>query len=294
MIQKIRQFFDKNKANKAKFRQNVESFVFIVLMAFIIRTVVFGLYKVPTGSMETTLLVGESFLADKLTYWFRAPKRNEIIAFNDPLYKYSENKFTNWWERYVGFVFWGPSNWTKRVIGIPGDHVKGVVENGKSVVYVNDQKIDESLYTNKYPLITLFRKLPTFKDAMAGQYSFDQKSYDPSYSFNKQPFYRINEKLIVKSGDCQLILKQPGTPLPEDVFDVHLGPNQYWAMGDNRLGSLDSRFWGPVDAHQIHGRIIFRIFSIDSSEDWTIVDLIKHPIDFWTRIRWSRWLQFVK
>ena len=133
--------------------------------------------------------------------------------------------------------FGGPSNWTKRVIGIPGDHVKGVIENGKPAVYVNDQKIDEP-YVNKYPLITLFKELPTMQDAMAGRYRIDQRSYDPNYSFEKQPFYRINEKLIPKTADCQLMLTHPGTPLSVDEFDIHLGPNQYWAMGDNRLGSL--------------------------------------------------------
>lgn len=92
--------------------------IFVILpVAFLIRTFGFGLYQVPTGSMETTLLVGERFLADKLTYWFRPPKRGEIIAFNAPDasvcsqgYKYSKNPFTNWIERYI----WGPSNWTKK------------------------------------------------------------------------------------------------------------------------------------------------------------------------------------
>ena len=51
--------------------------------------------------------------------------------------------------------------------------------------------------------------------------------------------------------------------------------------------------FGPVDGGLIHGRILFRIFSMDSDEDWMILDLIKHPIDFWTRFRWSRFLQWV-
>ena len=46
------------------------------------------------------------------------------------LYDYSSNKLLNWWQMYV----WGPENWTKRIIGVPGDHVKGVIEEGKPVV----------------------------------------------------------------------------------------------------------------------------------------------------------------
>ena len=54
-------------------------------------------------------------------------------------------------------------------------------------------------------------------------------------------------------------------------------------MGDNRLGSGDSREWGVLDGKLIHGRIVFRLWSIDSQESWWFVDLLKHPIDFWTR-----------
>jgi hypothetical protein len=62
-------------------------------------------------------------------------------------------------------------------------------------------------------------------------------------------------------------------------------------MGDNRVGSKDSRYFGPIKEHLIHGRIVFRIWSIDSDESWWILDLIKHPIDFFSRVRWSRFLQ---
>ena len=78
-----------------------------------------------------------------------------------------------------------------------------------------------------------------------------------------------------------------------DVFHLVLGEKQYWLMGDNRLNSGDSRMFGPVDGRLIHGRILFRIWSVDSNEDWWILDLIKHPIDFWTRVRWGRFLQWI-
>ena len=64
-------------------------------------------------------------------------------------------------------------------------------------------------------------------------------------------------------------------------------------MGDNRLGSFDSRGWGVLDGKLIHGKILLRLFSVDSHDSWMIFDLISHPFDFFTRIRWSRWLQFV-
>jgi hypothetical protein len=64
-------------------------------------------------------------------------------------------------------------------------------------------------------------------------------------------------------------------------------------MGDNRLGSKDSRFFGPIKRNFIHARIIFLIWSLDSDESWWIIDLLKHPIDFWKRIRLGRCLHWI-
>src|SRR5579863_1527921 len=143
-----------SKKNKTFF-ENVVEVVFLLAVVFLIRTWGFGLYQVPTGSMETTMLVDERFFADKLSYNFRKPRHSEIISMNDPEFKYSKNPATNLFQHYV----WGPSNWTKRVIGIPGDIIKGVIEDGKAVVYRNGEKLNEP-YINKYPLIRSFKQDP--------------------------------------------------------------------------------------------------------------------------------------
>src|SRR5438105_14411633 len=114
-----------NEKNTSFFYQCLE-FVSLLLLVFVIRTFVFGLYIVPTGSMETTMLVGERFFADKFTVLFQEIKRGDIISLNDPTYEYSQNSIAQLFQRYV----WGPQNITKRVIGIPGDHVRGTVEDG--------------------------------------------------------------------------------------------------------------------------------------------------------------------
>jgi len=138
---------------KSGFLASVREFVVLLLIVFLIRTFGFGLYQVPTGSMETTMLVGERFFADKFSYIFRKPRRSEIIAMNDPTYDYSDNTFVNVFQRYV----WGPANWTKRVIGIPGDRIRGTIEDGKPAVYLNGKKLDEP-YLNKYPLIYVWKQ----------------------------------------------------------------------------------------------------------------------------------------
>jgi signal peptidase I len=292
--------------------------VFLLILVLLIRTFGFGLYQVPTGSMETTMLVGERFFADKFTPLFLRPKRGDVISFNDPLYVYSKNPIM----RVIQEYFRGPSNWTKRVIGIPGDKIRGVIEQGKPVVYLNGVKIDEP-YINKYPLLDIFTVdtkeiIALFQEAFSeggsnhvdlGKY-YLRISYEPDVPFEKQKFYSFKEGQII-TDNGQLSLIPPGIPLPgsantdvikkgnsywngTDEYYVELDDNHYWLMGDNRLGSNDSRFWGPLDGKYIRGKILFRIWSVDSREGLWIWDLIKHPIGFWSRVRWSRFFQWIR
>lgn len=277
------------RPNKSTLAQYIETFIIVVPIAFIIRTYFYGLYQVPTGSMETTMLVGERFFADKFFILFTPPQRGDIITFNDPQFPYSDVWYKRLFERYV----WGPSNWTKRVIGVPGDHIKGVIEDGKPVIYVNGQKLDEP-FVNKYPLIAIYRESTV---------PWDFRSYDPSVSYENQPFYSMTEFEVERAKRLlrhynESNLRQPYTPLNcngklIDEFDVQLGENQYWAMGDNRQGSNDSRYWGPLDGSLIHGIIKWRLISIDSTDSWLVFDLFSHPIEFWNRVRWSRFFQRV-
>lgn len=307
---------------------NITELVGLLLLVFLIRTFGFGLYQVPSGSMETTMLVGERFFADKFTYIFRNPKRGDILSLNDPTYSYSDNWYKRLFEEYV----WGPSNWTKRVIGLPGDIVEGKIENGAPVVYLNGVKLDEH-YLNKYPIISVWKQdkdeARSSAQAKVSRYVANRQinpttaplyveelmrssrryeSFDPNKAWNEQPFYRINPNLIYYNAEGKPEILYPHMPSTRhhmmhqerrgkshwdgtDEFYVELGEGEYWCMGDNRLGSSDSRVFGPFNRRLIHGRILFRIWSIDSDESWWIVDLIKHPVDFWSRIRLDRFFQ---
>jgi signal peptidase I len=295
MVRKVIAWY--RRPNKSALADLIETLIIFVPLAFLIRTFFYGLYRVPTGSMETTLLVGEFFISDKLTPWFIPFKRGDIIAFNAPNYPYSDNPFVNWWENYV----WGPQNWTKRIIGLPGEHLEGKIEDGHPVIYINGQKLDEP-YINKYPLLPIWQcGVPSLQELYRSGETICNKphtyvSYDPSKPFNKQSFYNINPAWVDLQGI--LPIRYPGTPLEEDLFDVQLGEDEYFALGDNRLGSWDARFEGAFPGHKlpkklIHGKIVFRLFSVDSHESWFLLDPIKHPIDFWKRVRWSRCMQRV-
>ncbi len=281
-----------------RFIDETVSIINALVVIFLIRTFIFGLYQVPSGSMETTLLVGESLVSDKLTVWFTPIKRGEVIAFNQPTYDYSENPAMNFFQRYFLGIFWGPQNWTKRVIGIPGDHVQGRIEDGKTVVYINGEKLNEP-YVNTYPLAQQ-AKVGNWDDL--NRYSRDSYaniqpiSYDPAKSPEDQPFYKTSlTKLYRKNGTIELIY--PGTPLSrgQDVYDIHLKDNEYWCMGDNREGSSDCREFGVIDGKLIHGRVIFRLISWDDPENsWMIISFLKNPISFWSKIRWDRCFQWIK
>lgn len=333
----------------AGFLMTLKELVILLLIVFLIRTFGFGLYQVPSGSMETTMLVGERFFADKFTILFSKPKNGDIISFNDPRFPYSSNSLVRLFQEYVG-TFSGPINWTKRVIGIPGDRVQGIIEDGVPVVYLNDKKLDEP-YVNKYPLLARWPEDPAvLKEQMIQEglayirrtgvhvvidelvtermlYMREWRSYDPQAAYDKQPFYRFvpdrvihvpptwSEKGVFVDTDGRLLMlphapNQLGDPEKmsrqgnsywngSDEFYVELGPNQYWLMGDNRRGSHDCRAFGPVNGGLIHGKIVFRIWSLDSTssswlDSWWIIDLIKHPIDFWSRLRWNRFFQVVR
>lgn len=302
---------------RSKALSELIEFVLLLGIVFLVRTYGFGLYQVPSGSMETTMLKGERFFADKFSYAFLTkPQRGDVIAFNEPKYQYSSNPLKRWWQYYV----WGPSNWTKRIIGAPGDHIKGVVEDGKPVLYRNGEKLDEP-YLNQYPLIAEFKENATSfvdqLDTMARR-GFEQgreddisfKSFEPGVPWEKQKFYRIDPKRIVMNRMTgQPEMKNPGepiapvsvNPLPSngrywngtDEFEVTLGEDEYWVMGDNRRYSGDSRFFGPIHRTKtyIHAKILYRIWSIDSDAWFWLFDLIQHPVDFFSRVRWNRFFE---
>jgi signal peptidase I len=287
-------------------KNQILQIIIMLTIVFLIRTFGFGLYWVPTGSMEPTMLVGESFFSDKFTILFTPIKRGDIISMNAPTFQFSDNPFIKLFQMYL----WGPDNWTKRVIGIPGDHIKGTIEGGEPKIYLNGKLIDEP-YVNPYPIIyvkeishQLSFKFPFFEKKE--RYAF--KTFDPSIDlFSKdQPFYRLTPEILIPNESNPLILYSKTPSIMSsvtDVFDIYLEKDEYWGMGDNRLGSFDSRGFGKIKKELIHGRIKFRLFSFDSASSliydmlglghrWFFAPLFDL---FLNKARsWDRWFSVVK
>ncbi len=99
----------------AKWKNWGEPLLIAAVLAIVIRTFIFGPYKIPTGSMKPTFMENDKIFVDKLSYRFHEPTRGDIIVFKYPL------------DRKKDFV--------KRLVGLPGDSVeirKGVIlVNGK-------------------------------------------------------------------------------------------------------------------------------------------------------------------
>ena len=56
----------------------------VVLITFALRTFVFVPYEIPSGSMEATIMTGDMVFSEKVSYYFRAPGRGDIVTFDDP------------------------------------------------------------------------------------------------------------------------------------------------------------------------------------------------------------------
>lgn len=308
---------------KPVWRQWIEAIVIALGLAFLLRHTIFSPYHVPTGSAEPNILVGDRIWGNKMAYWFSDVKRGDLIIFDDPrpVYAKPSNMVQALWQKYVGFEIpllglpGGPINVVKRVVALPGDTIEGKIENGKTVLYLNGKKIEEP-YLNTLPLIGARRHIGLLPFDGFGPFRVPQflrmhtdetlrYTYDPSKSYEDQPYYKLSkEEVRFKNGSNEPILYPAQTPnytmssddrsfYSVDSFGpITLPEGMYWAMGDSRKNSDDSRYWGPVHRSYIRGRASFILFSIDSEEAFWLFSLIKHPVDFWTKyIRWNRFLK---
>lgn len=130
-----------NKKNKGKLRETIESIIVALFFALLIRTFVVQAFKIPSGSMEPTLLVGDYLLVNKFIYGYKFPFINKrVLAFKKP-------------DRGDVVVFRYPvdpdKDFIKRVIAIEGDKVE--IRNKK--LYINDQLVETPQAVYRDPVI---------------------------------------------------------------------------------------------------------------------------------------------
>jgi len=215
---------------KSTVREYFESIVVTAIIALFATTFVVQAFKIPTGSMESNLLIGDHLLVNKFVYGlcpgliakffpYKEPKRGDVIVF-----KYPNNP-------EVAYV--------KRLIGLPGERVEII---GRTV-YINGNAIEEP-YT---------------------QY------IDPASIYARYGPYIVP-------------------------------PGQYFAMGDNRDNSQDSRFWGFIPRDYLLGKALVIYWSFETPRDaYLRTDLQNRLrqladvfINFVTKTRWSRTLKIIR
>jgi signal peptidase I len=222
--------FRKLRAKTAKEPVWVEwgaSFFPVILIVFVFRSFLFEPFKIPSGSMIPTLLVGDFILVNKFTYGIRLPVINKkIIDINSP-------------QRGDVMVFRFPEDpsldYIKRVVGLPGDTVsyqnKRLSINGQAVemIKIEDFEHRDRMYSSEQYQVNMGVEHRLLNDATAPGFIPDVSKFP----------YRENCTYNAAGVTCK-------------VPDGH-----YFMMGDNRDNSRDSRAWGFVPEQNIVGKAFF-------------------------------------
>jgi signal peptidase I len=204
------------------------SFFPVIALVFFLRSFLYEPFKIPSGSMVPTLLVGDLILVNKFTYGIRLPIINKkIIEISDP-------------QRGDVMVFKYPKDpsldYIKRVIGVPGDKIvyrnKRLSVNGKEMSY---------------------QPLPDYLDEEHLSYSkqYLENLNDVSHRIlndDRVPGYVANPEAFPNRELCRYNIEGFACTVPS---------GHYFMMGDNRDNSLDSRYWGFVSDENIVGKAFF-------------------------------------
>lgn len=232
---------------------SLQSLATTIVIAVFVITFIVQAFQIPSESMERTLLIGDYLLVDKAHYgdsngrnWlmpYRKIQRQDIIVFRYPV---------NPQQHFV-----------KRVIGVPGDHVRLINKH----VYLNGTKQDDA-----YAIFSWVQR-DKFRDNFPNGGFFGDKI--------SSKWFLQAQKLV---QDGQLIVPQ----------------GSYFVLGDNRDDSYDSRYWGFVPEENIVGRPLVIYWSMDHSstgvgEDEAGSDklstLAYNVIHSFKGLRWDRMLR---
>lgn len=199
----------------------------VLVVGLFVITFVFQNFEIPSSSMEKTLLIGDHVLVDRITL---APPTHWA-----PFVYYRKVR------RGDIIVFYKPGEpkmfLVKRVIGVPGDRIH--LEHG--IVYLNGK-------AQNMPFATLPSDDGDPNDAYH-PYRDDFPAYPPPPEAEVTATWALNLPTHIQNGN------------------LVVPPGNYFAMGDNRMVSLDGRYWGFVPRQNIIGRPMFVYWSFITPED---------------------------
>ena len=241
---------DPSHQDKAHFTDYMSGFFPIILVVFILRTFIAEPFQIPSSSMRPGLVKGDFILVNKFAYGIRTPIINNVLIPTGQI------------ERGDVVVFNYPvqpeMNYIKRIVGLPGD----TVEYRDKVLTVNGQVApDQPNGTYSYPDDTepsAIHNPELFQTTLNGKtFNILKEPGQPSVFIPSLDNYRIkimpeNGYSVEQSGleHCQYAEDGSG-------FTCKVPEGRYFAMGDNRDNSADSRYWGFVDDKLIVGKAFF-------------------------------------
>jgi signal peptidase I len=249
---------------KSVWREYFESAVVTVIMALFGMTFVVQAVKVPTGSMQNTITIGDHLLVNKFIFApgetlpflpQREIRRGDIIVFKYPGNKYDPRRDDRPDNKPI------TTNYVKRVIGLPGDRLR---MEGRAVI-INDKPLPEhqieALDNNDKAPVKIVNSPPRKPG----------ETYDVYYN---PDFIEEDYPIFTHEGDGR---------------EIKIPAGHYFVMGDNRNNSEDSRYWGFVPRDLVIGRAMFVYWSYDESATQS-----NFLIDFFTNTRWGRTGTMVK
>ncbi|RED50890.1 signal peptidase I [Aestuariispira insulae] len=239
---------DKVERKEESWLETVKTLGWAVGIALVVRTFFFEPFNIPSGSMIPTLLVGDYMFVNKMSYGYSKyslPKA--FIPFEGRI-------FSDIPERGDVAVFRKPSDtsidYVKRIIGLPGDEIE--VRSG--VLHINGAPVSR-------------RKVDI--DSLDMDKRLDLNFPGSNANGGDKDFQMYVETL--PNGREHYILESGGDDMRNDNTGVYTVPEgHYFAMGDNRDNSLDSRYptVGFVPHENLIGKATFFFFSIDDDAHW--------------------------
>ncbi len=257
---------------KSVVREYYEAILVAFILALFVRTFVFENFKIPSGSMEDNLLVGDHLVVNKFVFAqhadtllhrllpYRTPRRGDVVVF-----KYPEDP---------------RRDFIKRCVAVAGDRVQ---VNARRVVVEGLPRVERFLVVNgveqEEPHV-VYKPGPN-RDERELLTVLDQKDVFPP----RDPSRRRALGLEVN---------------PDGSYTVP--PGRIFCLGDNRMNSLDSRFWGPVPVSYVKGRAVVIYWSWEAErDDWQwrgmgrrLAQLADVVVHFFTKTRWERQFRLIR
>ena len=272
----------------------------VALIALIIKAFAFDAFKIPSASMENTLLPGDFIIANKFAYEFSTPREIPILDIPIPyknLIDVSKPKVKD----IVVFHFprgfendslRSNSKYVKRIIAGPHDTLK--ISNGE--IFVNGK------------ILTLPSTIKISKEKERSGWLIDDKIYPPGAKWNKdnygpivipakgdtikitpENFELVQSIVVMDFGERALIPEGTIVTLAgEAISEYVLKQDHYFVLGDNSEVSMDSRYFGFITDNMIIGKAMFIYWSYNSNK------IAPGPLGFLSAIRGDRIFNFIK